>query len=438
MSNKIALLKSKITIPNLLKLIGISTVGFARVLNNSVYIILTLIVVRLTDISTEEIGRLSYVLVLLTIFTMVSDLGMTEGVQKFIQKGKPAKTIGSSVIYKLLFATGLYGLILILDLFTNFLLLDNFLDYLLFGLAMVGSVYNVVILTFNALDQQIKSTVYQIVYVVVLLLVLLGAITFMGINAITGTLLAIAISWIFTSLLIIVDLARQHFITATFHPPKGFLSFSFSNMMFIVAVMVLTQSDSIFIVNLISGEEGKYINGIYKSVAMIGFFPKVFGLLLATPLLPIWSKMEENKQFKQAKQILFGSLGFLAAIFVPLVAITYFFGGWILDFIFAREDITREGAMLLPLIIINFSIHSINYVIIYYFEAMDRIKQVRILSIFQMIIYLIGMFSFTRMGLYAPALVLLVAEVAGLVYLAYNVARFDLKLESSTPKKKKR
>ena len=144
------------------KLIGLSTVGIAKILNNAIYIILTLLVVRLTNITTEEIGFLTYILVVLTMATLVSDFGMTEAVQKFITYLNPKKVIGPVIVWKLIGTLFILCLIFITNYFTGFLHFKSIFDYLLFSLAVISSVYNVVILVFNSINQEIKSSYYQL------------------------------------------------------------------------------------------------------------------------------------------------------------------------------------------------------------------------------------------------------------------------------------
>lgn len=406
------------------KLIGLSTVGIAKILNNAIYIILTLLVVRLTSISTEEIGFLTYILVVLTMATLVSDFGMTEAVQKFITYLDPKKVIGPVIIWKLIGTLFILCLIFIMDYFTGFLHFKSFFDYLLFSLAIISSVYNVVILVFNSINQEIKSSYYQLIYTFLLLVVLVICLQILNLNALTSSLIAITLSWFGATILIVRDLYSQGLIQLSLNLPKGFKSFSFSNLIFILAVVVYTQTDSIFIVNILGGSQGEFINGIYKPVAMIGFFPKVFSLLLTTPLLPIWSKLFDKQKFSTLKKTFAYGLGVLSVLGFATVLIGYFAGSFILNLLYANDDIAYQGSKVLFIILTGFVLHSVNYFSAYFLEAVNKEKIVRNTSLVQMLFYILAMLFFTRTSLLAPAIIFILTELISVVVYVRKILEF--------------
>lgn len=406
------------------KLIGLSTVGIAKILNNAIYIILTLLVVRLTDITTEEIGFLTYVLVVLTMATLVSDFGMTEAVQKFITHLDPKKVIGPVIVWKLIGTLFILCLIFITNHFTGFLHFKSLFDYLLFSLAVISSVYNVVILVFNSINQEIKSSYYQLIYTFLLLVVLLACLKVLNLDALTSSLIAIIVSWFGVTILIVRDLYLQGLVKFSLNLPKGFKSFSFSNLIFILAVVVYTQTDSIFIVNILGGSQGEFINGIYKPVAMIGFFPKVFSLLLTTPLLPIWSKLFDKQKFNTLKKTFGYGLGILSILGFITVLIGYFAGGFILNLLYANHDIAQQGSRVLFIILAGFVLHSVNYFSAYFLEAINKEKIVRNTSLIQMFFYILGMLFFTKTSLLAPAIVFILTELISVVVYVKKILEF--------------
>jgi O-antigen/teichoic acid export membrane protein len=157
---------------------------------------------------------------------------------------------------------------------------------------------------------------------------------------------------------------------------------------------------------------------------MIGFFPKVFSLLLTTPLLPIWSKLFDKQKFNTLKKTFAYGLSVLSVLGFITVLIGYFAGGFILNSLYANDDIAQQGSRVLFIILAGFVLHSANYFSAYFLEAVNKEKIVRNTSLVQMFFYILGMLFFTKTSLLAPAIVFILTELISVVVYVKKILEF--------------
>jgi len=422
----------KINKKSLLDIFAAGAVGVARVVNNSINIILTFLVVRIFAFDTQTIGQLTYILTALTIITLISDFGFGEVLQKFVNKMDPKKAISPAIFWKIIITLLFSLMVVLIEKISGFFLLENNLNLALFCLAIIGSTYNVIILLFNALEKPIRSVAYQFLYFGVTLVILFSSINIFQTPQITGTLLAIAGGWILTLIIMIVDLFLQKLLEFHIKLPKGFLGFCLVNFSLIAAIMYYTQTDSFYIVNYYGGEQGEYLNGVYKPIAFMGFLPKIFGIILATPLFPIWSRLFDKKDFKKLFKITNYSLLFLFLSGVSLFSLAFFFAQPFLDLVYANPDITENGKWTLPVIVGAFGLHSINYNLAFFMEAVEKKRLVFVVSFLQVLVFTASIMSLIGFGVIYVALSALLVELVGILFYGYNY----LKIKSDFVAKK--
>jgi O-antigen/teichoic acid export membrane protein len=390
-----------------------ASVGLSRVLANSVTVIYSVIFLRFGGVSVQTFGEAIFVMYVLGIISTLATLGMTEGIQKYVNKVDPRKVIGPAVIIEIAVMTVVSILILILDKDTNFTKGHT----LLYILALFASIFNLLVLVFNGLHQQWRSSLYQILFVILLLSI--ASVTFFKFHQslLVSLLLGVIGSWGSLSLFILFDLYKQDLLDFRSRVDKRFLQFSLNTFIYILCFQIITQTDVVFI-NFFLGDQQ---TGIYKSVTQSALLSRILGLTISTPLLPIFSKLIHQEKIDVAFAILRRGLITLWIFIIGLFLGSLVLGKWFLDLLFAQPEITSQGIRFMPLLIFSFGIQTLNTPTIMYFQALGREKLVRNLSLLQAVLYVIGMALFTRYGLFYPALTLLVTESISIPYYYYHI-----------------
>jgi O-antigen/teichoic acid export membrane protein len=385
------------------KKIGLLTVGVSRVLNNGVNFLITFILVRFAKISSEENGTMLYVLSLISIISLVTDFGMTEGLQKYVNNIDPKKIIGPAIFLEI-------GIVTLTGIFIAFFDKQGILtggSNALFAIAIIMSVYNIIILVFNGLHQQLKSSIYQIFYVASSLSFLSLARFQFQMSGIDSALFGISAGWFVVNCLMIWDLYKQKLLSFHLFLPKEFIVFCLNNFIYILFYTILTQSDALFVrFNL-----GLEANSIYRSTVQIALFTRILGITVATPLLPIFSKKIHENKILEAKKILIIGCGLIFTILSFVFLFSLFFSQWFLYFVFQNSLIALEGKNIFPILILGFGIQSINLPLIYFLQSLGKEKLVRNVAIIQAIFYLGAMFIFYYKNIYWPAYTLLAVEL---------------------------
>ena len=383
---------------------------------------ITFILVRLGGVGTVEIGQVLYVLSIVTVLSLLTDFGMTEGLQKFVNQVSPKKIILPAICLEFVIVTLTALTALILD-FNGWITKG---EQLLFFVAVVMSSYNIIVLIFNGLHQQLRSSIYQVCYVTLLVSSLSVYYFFFNLPPLTSALLAFSVSWLMINGVMLLDLGYQGLLSIKdFEFNKDFIFFCLNNFIYVCGFMVLTQTDTLFINNIL----GDSATGIYKSSAQIALFSRVIGLSVATPLLPIFAKKVKQKDIQGINRILRMVLVFMAAIIGSLISVSFFLGSEILFLIYNNSQIASQGGFILFLLLIAFGIQNFNLPIIMLLQAVGLVSVPRNTVLVQAFLYIIPVILFTSYGIWLPALVLACVEVIALfVYLfhLYKLGFFKL------------
>lgn len=397
------------------KKLGLLTVGLARVLNNGVVFLITLILVRFGGLSTSQIGAILYVLGLLTIISIFTDFGMTEGIQKFVNQTDPKKILGPALLLELIIVTIVGILIAVFDING---LITRGQNWLFFGV-VVMSIYNIIILSFNGLHQQLKASVYQIGYVLILLTSLCINFFVLGMEGLQSALLSFLIAWGIMNIAMVLDLWRGGLIEPSLHIPTDFIKFCLNNFVYIACFLVLTQTDILFIAFQLGDSQA----GIYRSTAQIALFTRIIGLAVSTPLLPIFSRLVYEKNwFKLRKIYILVQIFVFLCVGIMFISAT-FFGQGILQLLYNNSEVALTGGVILPLLVAALGIQSLNMPTIMLFQAFSRERIVRNGAIIQCSLYIVAMALLTRYNLIYPALILLALELLVLPFYYFKVNR---------------
>ena len=146
--------------------------GAARILNNGSVFLITIILIRFGRVSELEIGVVLYCAAVLTVINLLTSFGMIEAIQFFVATKNPAQIITKSVNLQLIISIVSSFTVLvigILGFFGPFFTPD--LVYAL-SFAVLFSGYDSFVLAYNGLGKQLKSGIFQIIYIFLLLFVI--------------------------------------------------------------------------------------------------------------------------------------------------------------------------------------------------------------------------------------------------------------------------
>lgn len=407
----IHLLKHKldnITYPtNLFTLFSFVTVGFARILNNGVLIVVTIIASNFAQADTATIGKLTYLFGVLTILTIITDLGMTEGLQKFVMTNDPKKYIGPSIILEGVIVAFTAVLVVLLD--RQF---GIFLGYGMYvGIALIASVYNIIILIFNGLMQQMKSSLYQIGYVLIYIVTFCILIFGFKNDIVASSLIGITIAWAVITFLMVIDLYMQGIVQLQRMLPRDYIMFCLNNLVYVVSFMIITQSDVLFL-NQFFGETA---TGIYKATSQLGLIPRVVGVVIITPIFPLMAKAFKDNSYVLLRRYFMISVTVIFLSGFILSGLSIFLGSRTLDFLFANAEITAKGAGILPILILLFALQSCNQLSALFWQVITKDSFVRNVGIVHAVIFIIGMIICARWSIYSVAWVALAVELGVLI-----------------------
>lgn len=133
---------------------------------------------------------------------------------------------------------------------------------------------------------------------------------------------------------------------------------------------------------LITNIDGIYINGIYKSVAFIATIPIVLVTILHTKLLPQLSKLNAKKEFKKISTTLNQYSRYLIIGLGLTFLLQFLIYEEVLN-IFLQKDIVQQAGHLFPLIFLAVSLQIIATPYISTLQATGNEKIIRNFSIFQ-------------------------------------------------------
>jgi O-antigen/teichoic acid export membrane protein len=391
---------------NLINKISPLIVGLSRVLANGVTVIYTIIFLRFGGVSTQDYGQAIFVMYVLGFLAILTDLGMTEGIQKFVNRQDPRSIIGPALRLEFILVVVFAIIITVFD--QGYLTRDH---KLLFFLATICSTYNVVVLIFNGLHQHLKSALYQIIFVLLMVGTSSALYFIAGFELLTALLSAAIVSWGIPLLIMLADLAKQRLLDFRLPINKQFLRFSLNNFIYICSFLVLTQVDVLFI-NYFLGDSD---SGIYKSTAQIALLTRIVGLAISTPLLPIFSSLFHQQKTARLNRLLGFSLVGVTGFVLVFVIFSFYFASYLLGLFFDNPELSQVGASILPVLAMAYGIQNLLVPVVVYFQATDREKALRNVSVVQAVLYAILMVSLVKLGISAAAYILLSVEVLALL-----------------------
>ncbi|MEI7578893.1 MAG: WxcM-like domain-containing protein [bacterium] len=266
---------------------GLFTLGFARALNNAAPVVLMIYFARSTS-DESLLGKISVILAIIAVLTLLSDYGLSTVVQKFLAVF-PAKQIISSLLFIQLFINFSIGIVIVFfslnrDLGSYSILL------LIIGLA---SIFNILVMSYNGLMRQSMAALF---YFLSAFLFLLFAffLNQIHVNAILSLIYGRLISWIILDLIMLWDLHRAQLLTWRYKLSRRVVYFTLNTFTFAMAELVVGHLD-ISLIYLLLGSESA---GNYSPIAFLGKVPSIFAIFIGSPLLPILAQKlkQENEQ----------------------------------------------------------------------------------------------------------------------------------------------
>ncbi len=394
--------------------------GSAKVLNNSTPIVLIIVLTRFGGLSVQMIGQIAYLFVFLAFVGLVAPIGMVEGVQKFlaekVSQQLPTKDLVSSVLTlnaatSFIVATVVFGLE---KSFHTFNLYNGMSELLLLGVIFF-SCYHLIIPIFNGLGQSIRFGVYQIINSFLIIVVTFVSFFVLRIDPVQSCLFGILCGWGITSLLCLVDLFRQgNLHSKPKLPPKDFIHFCISNLASLIALTLITQTDSIFIVAF-GGDKSLELNGLYKSISQLGKFPMVVALMVYTPMLPIFVRQVSEGSLAQLKKTYTIGSGVILGFGGLMVAVCALFSKNILNIIYNNPAIEAQNG-LLPVLIGYSVLQGWFWLIMYFWEATNHVQLLRNAVWAQFVLYFLGMIFVLPLGIFTLGWYLLILQIIQSVY----------------------
>lgn len=317
--------------------------GISRVVSNAAPLLVLFVLSKF--LPTEEIGLLSYFIAIITLIGIFTDFGMSEGVQRFLPQNKSPRLIFSTLSIE--FVLCIIGALV-------FLILDTFFQgniskgypWLMF-LIIIFSASNVVILIFNGLQDNFKTSLYFLLSTLIFLTVTFSLFLTGTTNAVVAFLLGRLISWVLFTIIPIVDLYIRKLIEFKFELPKGYIKFISNNMVVDISYSLFNQWDAILVINIL----GAFQNGVYKSVAFIASLPYALSVVLQTKLLPEYS-LETSKGNKGAVLKSFNKYNkMLLALLIVVVIFSAVFSRLILSVTYTQEISELGYAYLTPILL---------------------------------------------------------------------------------------
>jgi len=398
-------------------LASMAFVGVGRVVNNAAHILVVYSIVLLTQIEPYQTGQITQILSLIAITTLFSDLGMVEGVQKFMHRHSPVNIITSALAIKgIAVVVVLLGL-LVVHQFTGMFPYGFGLTAGLFVAVCFASAYNILVLVHNGLGQRMRSAVYQAVNMILLFGFLFLSYGLFD-QAVDAVLFSISISWTITSVAVLLDLLYTKKLAGKIGVNQQFLWFSLNNSVYIMAALLLLQTDILFISHFLGFETG----GLYKSVALMAIIPKVVGLFFITPLFPVWVDYFEKKAASLLRRWLYISAVSIGLLLTGISVFFFVYTEFVFGILYPGQQVLIQTAVeIFPLLIVAFSIHTLSFFAVSFLEAIDEEKYVRIVYICAIAVYCIGMFTFISSGVEYAIYVLAATEAFACIALTTRI-----------------
>jgi O-antigen/teichoic acid export membrane protein len=309
--------------------IGIGTHGFGKILSQAAPIALLMVLSRY--ISIEELGFLSFIIAIFSIFSSLTELGLSNCQNKFLADDISylSPILNWEIILALFFGSSL----LLIDKSTGYF--SGYGIYLFW--VIVASSFSVIVSAFSGLLRLVESGIYQAIASCLFFAGSLLLFFYGHLKAVDSVLLARAGSWFLVNGWMVARLYLSGLYHWAWALPKAVWLFAFHTFWFSSVELLISQVDVILVKAIL----GDRLAGIFKPVSLLGVAPMVLGTLIAAPLLSILSrqtKVAPLQAWSLTRNLAAGIFVILAGAFIFIAA----FSAPILAFVFTPA-IAQEG-----------------------------------------------------------------------------------------------
>lgn len=315
-----------------LYLIGIGTHGFGKILSQAAPIGLLMVLSRY--ITTEELGFLSFIIALISIFSSLSELGLSNCQNKFLAEDTSflSPILNWEIILALLFGSFLLLIDTLTDCFSGY-------GIYLFWVTVASS-FSVIVSVFSGLLRLVESGIYQTIASCLFFAGSLSLFFYWHFSAVESVLLARAGSWFLVNSWMLSRIYLSGLYQWAWKLPKVVWLFAFHTFWFSSVELLIAQVD----VLLVKAMLGDRLAGIFKPASLLGVAPMVLGTLIAAPLLSILSRQIKVAPFQAwllTRSLAAGIFLLMAGIFVFIAA----FSETILALVYTPA-IAQEGSIV--------------------------------------------------------------------------------------------
>ena len=398
--------------------------GITPVINNGGLVLAVILMSRGLNLTTEQLGQANYILLITAFVCGLGGFGMSEAFYKYATIQSQA--ILPAIKRNLTITAIVLITLLATNLKFNWLNLNSALEYTLFVALFFSWTYNLSCAFFLGLGQKVKYSLYQISQPILLLSSLWFLRDLMLISIPTLLLTCLLISYSLPLIAMLIDLWSQKKLDPRAKDiPVEITQFANANIILLLSIMALMQTDGLFIVNL--SPDGFVQNGIYKSISQIGKLAMAMGVFASIPLAPLFATwFENNNKPKLKKAYILSNLSILS-ISTILVFITSVFHNQIISLLFTNSQI-RANSYLLTYLMAFYCLSGSHYIVHYFWSMAGKISIVWKATLCQAIIYGLGMIVIVPLGIEFVAIWLLTLQIiATIAWHYYFWITFDTK-----------
>lgn len=261
-----------------LYLIGISTHGVGKILSQAAPVALIMVMSRY--VSIEELGFLSFIIAVVSIFSTLSELGLSNSQNKFLVED--VALLSPILNWEIVLALLVGSFLLLIDLTTN--CFSGYGFYLF--LVTVASSFSVIVSVFSGMLFLVESGLYQTLASILFFAGTLFLFFKAHFNTVDSVLLARIGSWGILNFFMLLRLYFSGLYHWAWKLPKTVWLFAFHTFWFSSVELVVAQVD-VLMVKAILGDRWA---GVFKPASLLGVAPMVLGTLIAAPLLSILSR----------------------------------------------------------------------------------------------------------------------------------------------------
>ncbi len=389
---------------NAVKLLPSILFSFSSILNLGI-ILLVSIIISFFKVDEVNFGKAIFALTLINTITYLNEYGFSETVQVFAVEKKYQKIFApilkKQFILNLFWGLLMYG-VAVLSGFT-------YIESLLLLPCIFYSQLNILIAGLVGLNQKIRAAFYQIL-MVLLSLASIFILSFFVKNNFIAAVVGLSIGICASLAAIIIDYKTQGLLSEANKLDSKISLFARNTFWYYVWFLLLSQSD-IFFLNYFLGIESV---GVYKTIFLIASLFKIPAVMISIPLLSYLSEKLKKSVIKEnfVKIKLILKQVFLGFVFFSTLAIglIYVFSEAFLNWIYGFEGLKY----LMLILALAAMVEGFNFLIVTFFQALEKSDIVWKITLFQFCIYFILMIVAAR-NLYSSAFIMLFAQCLGLI-----------------------